>query len=330
MRQTLILSRKDIAGLLRPADYLEAVEVAFRAFKEGRAELPPPLHLGCPDGAFHAKGATLPGDRHYVALKLNANFPDNPCRKRLPTIQGAVLLCNGCDGSVLAVLDSIEITLGRTAAASALAARYLARSDARTMLVCGCGDQGRAHARAFNEVLPLCELVAWDKNFAKAQVFAREMGEVLQLESRAVSELREGSLMSDVIVTCTTSPKPILGLSDVASGAFVAAVGADSPDKNEIAPGLMAKATVVADVHQQCITMGDLKHAIDAGVMSADDVHADLGDLVTGRKKGRKRPDEITIFDSTGTALQDVASAAIAFERATESGIGTAFDFSAS
>jgi ornithine cyclodeaminase/alanine dehydrogenase-like protein (mu-crystallin family) len=330
VRQTLILSRKDIAGLLRPADYREAVEVAFRAFKERRAELPPPLHLGCPDGAFHAKGATLLGDRHYAALKLNGNFPGNSSRNRLPTIQGAVFLCDGSDGSLLAVLDSIEITLGRTAAASVLAARYLARSDARTILVCGCGDQGRAHARAFNEALPLRRLIAWDKDFAKAQGFAREMGEALQLESRAVSELREGSLVSDVIVTCTTSRTPILGPSDVASGAFVAAVGADSPNKNEIAPALMANAIVVADVHQQCITMGDLKHAIDAGVMSADDVHADLGDLVTERKNGRNRPDEITIFDSTGTALQDVASAAIAFERAAESGIGTAFDFSAS
>ena len=329
MRQTLILSRKDIAGLLRPADYLETVEAAFRAYKEGRVELPPPLHLGCPDGTFHAKAAALRGDRHYVALKLNGNFPDNPSRNRLPTIQGAVFLCDGCDGSLLAVLDSVEITMGRTAAASALAARHLARSDARTILVCGCGDQGRAHAHAFNEVLPLRRLIAWDKDFARARAFAREMGEILELDTRAVSELRQGSLVSDVIVTCTTSPKPILGLSDVAPGAFVAAVGADSPNKNEIAPRLMANATVVADVHQQCIMMGDLKHAIDAGVMSADDVHADLGDLVTGRKKGRNRPDEITIFDSTGTALQDVASAAIAFERAAESGIGTAFDFSA-
>src|SRR5690349_16808733 len=127
MADTLILSRSDIAALMRPADYLAAVETGFRALAEGRAQAPSPLAIPGQGGAFHAKGASLRLERPYAALKLNGNFPDNPSARGLPTIQGAILLCDGETGAVLAILDSIEITLRRTAAATALAARHLAR-----------------------------------------------------------------------------------------------------------------------------------------------------------------------------------------------------------
>ena len=142
-RPTLLLSGADLARTMRPSDYLAAVAHGFRAGREGRASSPPPMHLHGAGGAFHAKGATLRGVRNYAALKLNGNFPGNPAR-RLPTIQGAILLCDADTGSVLAILDSIEITLRRTAAASALAARCLANPGAATLAVCGCGAQAWA------------------------------------------------------------------------------------------------------------------------------------------------------------------------------------------
>ena len=132
---TLLLSGRDIAGLMQPSDYLEAVERGFRASAQGEAAAPPPLVVDGEGGSFHAKGANLRLDRPYVALKLNGNFPGNP--PALPTIQGAILLCDGADGRLLAVMDSIEVTLRRTAAATALAARYLARPEAETILICG-------------------------------------------------------------------------------------------------------------------------------------------------------------------------------------------------
>src|SRR5688572_15261197 len=134
--QSLILTRADISALMTPADYLEAVKDAFRAAKEGRANAPGPMHLPASGGGFHAKGASYRGRRAYAALKLNGNFPGNPARTGLPTIQGAILLCDAENGALLAVMDSIEITLRRTAAASALAARHLARPDSRTALIC--------------------------------------------------------------------------------------------------------------------------------------------------------------------------------------------------
>jgi ornithine cyclodeaminase/alanine dehydrogenase-like protein (mu-crystallin family) len=249
-----------------------------------------------------------------VALKLNGNFPENPATRGLPTIQGAILLCDGETGSILAVMDSIEMTLRRTAAATALAARYLARPDSRTIMICGCGAQGEAQLDALRSVLPLERLLAWDRDPERSNALAdaaRETG----MEAEAVDELREARA-SDIIVTCTTAREPFLRAELVMPGAFVAAVGADSPGKNEIAPDLFREGLVVVDVLDQCREMGDLRHALDAGAIGLHQVHAELGELVTGDRPGRTCAAQITLFDSTGTALQDVACAALIYERA--------------
>jgi alanine dehydrogenase len=317
---TLLLTRAEIAGLMKPSDYLGAVETAFRLSKQGQTEAPLPMAIhGLGGGAFHAKGAAMFGERKLAALKLNGNFPGNPARG-LPTIQGVILLCDAETGAVLAIMDSIEITLRRTAAASALAARHLARRSAQTLSIVGCGAQARAQAEALADVMALERGVAFDIDAEKARAFATEMQGVLPFD--AATSLRDATRAADVIVTCTTARTPILDAGDVSPGAFIAAVGADNPEKSEIAPALMARAAVVTDVLAQCLVMGDLRHAVEAGAMTADGVRADLGDLVVGAKSGRLRDDEIVIFDSTGTAIQDVASAAVVYERARERGVG--------
>jgi len=312
--RSLVLTRTEIAALMRPADWLAAAETAFRAAGEGRAEAPPPLAIHGARGTFHAKGAGLRGERAYVALKLNANFPDNPEKLGLPTIQGAILLCDGENGAVLAIMDSIEVTLRRTAAATALAARYLARPESAAILICGCGAQGAAQLEALRDVLPLAHCFAWDRDPGRASAFARTAG------AQVSDDLAGAALASDIIVTCTTSRQPFLDRSMVRAGTFIAAVGADSPEKSEIEPALMAKAKVVADVLDQCVAMGDLHHAIAAGCMTREAVHAELAGLVCGARPGRTSPDEITLFDSTGTGLQDVAAAAMIHERAAGDG----------
>ena len=272
-------------------------------------------------GTFHAKGASLRLDREYVALKLNGNFPGNPERIGLPTIQGALLLCDGATGALLAVMDSIEVTLRRTAAATALAARFLARPQSASVLICGCGEQGAAQLAALREALPLTHGSAWDVDQPKAKAFARNADHG-GFSMRAVTDLAVAARTSDVIVTCTTARTPFLDAAMVGPGTFVAAVGADSPDKSEIEPALMARAAVVADVLDQCAEMGDLHHAIVAGAMRRGDVHAELADLVTGRRPGRTGADQITLFDSTGTAVQDAAAAALVYGRAVDRDTG--------
>lgn len=315
----LILSRGEIAALMRTGDWLDAADAAFRALGEGRADAPAPLAIDGLGGVFHAKAAGLRGPRHVVALKLNANFPENPGARGLPTIQGALLLCDGGDGTLLAIMDSIEITLRRTAAATALAARHLARSDAASVLICGCGAQAAAQLDALRGVLPLTRLQAWDRDHDRAAAFARAQS-ASGLAAEAAVDLEKAAGASDVIVTCTTARRAFLERDMVRPGTMVAAVGADSPEKNEIAPALMAGAKIVADISAQCFAMGDLRHAVAAGAVAPDAVHADLAELVTGARPGRTTPDEIFVFDSTGTGVQDTAAAALIHARAVAAG----------
>ena len=319
----LILSRRDIAALMTPADYLAAVEAAFRAEREGRAHAPPPMHIDGDGGAFHGKAAFLKDSQPLVALKLNGNFPGNPAQG-LPTIQGAILLADAANGVLLAIMDSIEVTLQRTAAASALAARYLARADAETLLICGCGDQAPAQLAALLGVRQIARALAFDIDRAKAERLAAGARARHGIDIAITQNLGEAALASDIVVTATTAREPVLFAGDIRPGAFVAAVGADNPEKNEIAPDLMAAARLVCDAKSQCAVMGDLRAAIATGVMAAEDIHAELGEIVTGEKPARRSPEEIFIFDSTGTAIEDVATAAVIFERASERGAGRA------
>ncbi len=304
---TLLLTRRDVAALLTIDDCIDAVERAFRLLGEGA--VPPPAIAGvhAAEGAFHIKAALM-GDR--FAAKINANFFNS-----IPRIKGLIILADASDGSPLAVLDSIEITILRTGAATAVAARQLARADARTALICGCGIQGRIQAQAIRRVRNIETLYAYDADPALAQVFAREVGAV------AVSE----PVSADVVITCTPSRDAFL--RNVRPGTFVAAVGADSEIKQEVAPELMASSKVVTDVTDQCATIGDLHHALDAGAMTRDNVYAELAEIVSGRKQGRIAEDEVIVFDSTGMALQDVAAASIVYERARAQGRGTEMAF---
>jgi ornithine cyclodeaminase/alanine dehydrogenase-like protein (mu-crystallin family) len=209
-KTALILTRSEIAALMRPQDYLAAVEAGFRSYAGGVADVPMPMHISAKDGGFHAKGGRVVLDRAYVAVKVNGNFPGNPWRHGLPTIQGVVVLCDAVDGSILAIMDSIEITLQRTAAASALAARFLARPDTECMAVCGCGEQGRAQLVALAQVMPFRRALAWDIDREKARAFAVDMRALLGLDVVAVPELRDAAWPSGVIVTATTARAPFL------------------------------------------------------------------------------------------------------------------------
>jgi ornithine cyclodeaminase/alanine dehydrogenase-like protein (mu-crystallin family) len=269
-----------------------------------------------PGGGFHVKTAGMTTSRGYYVAKVNANFPDNPRLRNLPTVQGALLLYDATDGQLLAIMDSAEITRLRTAAASAVAARYMSRPMSEVMTICGCGLQGRAHVEAMLAVRRIRKILAWDLQPEAAAAFAREIGKSSNVSVSVVDVPAAGTKQSDIVVTCTSSKQAFLSLADLRKGAFVAAVGADSDTKRELASDILAGATVVADIREQCATIGDLHHAIAEGRMTADDIHGELAEVVSGRLPGRRSDDEITVFDSTGTALEDVAAAAVAYERA--------------
>jgi len=318
-----VLAAADVDALIAPAECIDVVEDAFRRWAMGDARDPQALAIHVGSGVFNVKAAALQvGNRSYFAAKTNGNFPGNRERRALPSIQGAIVLSDGESGTPLAVMDSIRITELRTAAATAVAARYLARTDASNLTMIGCGAQARSHLEALQEVRPLSRVALLDRNRSRAERLAEWATDKLAAPVIVLRAPDGGLPDSDIIVTCTTSTQPVLMADMVRPGTFVAAVGADSPSKHEIDAALLGTSKVVVDSLEQCAAMGELHHALEAGVMRKEDVHAELGHVVAGLRAGRESANDIVVFDSTGLALQDVAAAALVYERAVASGRG--------
>lgn len=326
---TLLLNCSEVEQLLSLADCTNEVERVFRLQGEGR--LPPAGILGMKtrDGGLHVKTASLMAERSYLVAKLNTNFPKNRQRCGLPTIQGVIVIYDAENGRALAILDSINITIKRTAAATAVAVKYLARKDSSVATICGCGDQGRAQLRALHLMLPLRKVYAFDVDQSASARFAAEFLRELKIDIELVGDLPSAIRKSDVIVTCTTAREFFLRKEDVAPGSFIAAIGADDAHKQEIDPALIASTKVVADNLEQVCSIGDTHHAVTQGLMAKEDVYAELSEIVAGQKLGRTSHDEIIIFDSTGVAIEDAAAAALVYEKTRRAKIATRFEFAA-
>lgn len=316
------LPRADIRRLMEFEDYVSAVEGAF--LSQGNAGTLPArvLHLPTMDGGFHVKAAGLARDGAFVAVKINGNFPANGARFGLPTIQGVLFLADAQRGTPLALLDSAEITVQRTGAATALAAALGARAEACVAAICGCGLQGRVQLRALARGRALERILAWDIDSAAAERFAGDVSAEFGIEVVVAGSPREAVRDADLIATCTPSRRAYLRAQDVRPGAFVAAVGADSEGKQELEPELLARARVMVDSAAQAAAMGDSQHAIAAGMLAHHDFVGELGDLLSGAVQARLSESDVVVFDSTGTALQDVAAAVAVFRRAEQRGVG--------
>jgi alanine dehydrogenase len=319
---TLVLTRQSVASILTLDDCIHAVEEAFRRHGLGQIGEPGVLGMHVQGGGFHVKAAAMDGHRPYFAAKLNANFPGNRVRGQ-PTIQGVIALFGASDGQLLALIDSIEITILRTGAATAVGARHLSRPVRSVVTIAGCGNQGRVSLQALARVRDSESAFVWDVEHERSRTCAAELSSALSRTVTPTDDLYGSARVSDIIVTCTPSTEPLLGPDAVRDGAFVAAVGADSEHKHEIHPALMARAVVITDVTPQCAAIGDLHHALSAGLVTLGHVRAQLGEVVAGVRPGRTRDDEVVVFDSTGTALQDVAVAALVYERALATSSGT-------
>ena len=323
---TLVLSREVIRATLTLRDCVEAVEGALALSAREGMVVPNVVHIPVDDGAFHVKSAGFVGAPSYVAVKVNGNFPNNAERHGLPTIQGAIVLCDGRDGSVLALMDSSEITALRTAAATAIAAKHLASHDTRVATVIGCGTQGRIQLLGLLEILPLDAVYVFDTDRMRSERLAWQLTEETGVPTTAVDDLAAATRTSRAIVTCTTSRRAFLRADHVSPGTFVAAVGADNHDKQELDCGLLARSKVVVDVLEQCAAIGELHHALEAGVMKRSDVVGELGAVVAGITPIQVVAGDIVVFDSTGSAIQDVAAAGMVYERARARGLGLSLE----
>jgi alanine dehydrogenase len=325
--EIVLLSGGDLRRLLTPRVVIDALRDAYRALANSRGDQGRSVGFSIEGGSIHVKSGLLPGSHLAFASKVNVNLPDNWKQRRLPTIQGVVVISDAKDGRPLAIMDSIALTGIRTAATAALAAAYGARKDSKRLAIIGCGTQAKYQLQAFRAAFPLEMVHVFDLDAARAQSFASAASDA-NCPVRSVTSIRDAVADADICATCTTSKSAVLTEELKLTGCFVAAVGADNPEKHEIAPALMRRARILVDDIEACASGGDLNHALRAGAVTTDQVYADLADLAAGRKQGRMTDQELVIFDSSGSGVQDIAAAWAAYREASRTGAGVRFDLS--
>jgi len=299
-----VFSAQAVEAAVPPERAVEAVRDAFVAYARGEWSMPPKVYVPAyPAGDFRAMPALGAG---YAALKWVTSFPGNPARG-LPTVTGLVLLSNAADGSLVAVFDAGAVTALRTGAAAVLAAETLGPGSGPAAVI-GAGVNGRAAARTFLALGR--EVLLWDVDEARAHAAADGLG-------AAVAGTRDDALAADVVVTVTPGHEVLFGAGSLRPGQHVSLMGADGPGKAEIAVEELVRTHVFCDDWQQASHNGELAHAVEQGTITREDV-TQLGDVLAGTAAGRASPDEITVFDSTGLAIQDLAVALAATERADE------------
>ena len=314
---TLLLSKDVIRGLLNIADVIKVVEDAFKLFDQGRASMPPKAYLAVEQGDFRAMPASIPG---AAGMKWVNSHPQNPSRG-LPTVMAVLVYNDPETGYPLAVMDATDITAYRTAATSAIASKYLARPDSHVLGIIGAGHQAYIHILAHAEVFDLKLIKVFDHSMSTCERL------ICSLPDYPVEKASlEDTANADIICTLTPSREPILKKEWITPGTHINAVGADAAGKEELDPSILKDSIVVVDDLRQASAAGEINVPITQKLFTVDEVYATLGELITGKKQGRTDNDVTSIFDSTGIAIEDIATAKLIYEKAKHAGSGMSIE----
>jgi alanine dehydrogenase len=308
---TLLLDRNAIKTLIRMSDVINVVEEAFRICGEGRGRMPAKTYLSLEHGDFRAMPAALPG---CAGMKWVNVHPQNPSLG-LPSIMAILVYNDPETGYPLAIMDATEITAYRTGAAAAVASKYLARPNSHTLGVIGAGFQAHTQILAHAELFSPISINAFDVSQAAID---RLVCSFPQFSVRNCS-IQEAAA-SDIVCTLTPSRNPIIKREWITAGTHINAVGADAPGKQELDPSILKEAIVVVDDLKQASTSGEINVPIKKRIYNTREVYGTLAELVVGKKKGRTDDSAITVFDSTGIAVEDIAVAKLLFEKAQQTG----------
>ncbi len=317
--KVFILRKSEIEDLISMKEALEAVENAFKLEAEGKTTMPPKLYLDLPEykGDFRAMPAYIDGS---VGFKWVSVYPDN-WRYSLPCVMAIIVLCDPATGCPLAIMDGTYITSMRTGAAGGVAVKYLARRDSSVIGIIGAGTQARTQLLAISEVLPRIEEVkAFDLCRDASQRYGEEMRAKLNINIRPVETVEEAT-NADIIVTTTPSTKPVVKKQHVRPGTHINAIGADAKGKQELEVDVLRDAKVIVDDIRQASHSGEISALVSQGLIKVEEIYGTLGEVVANLKKGRKSHKEITIFDSTGLAIQDIVCAKLVYDKAAKRGL---------
>ncbi len=324
---SLVLTGAEVMQVLDMDLALAAAREAFRAYGEGRVNMPPKSYLPLRLGDFRAMyGEIFLPAGHVCGLKWVNVHPGNPLQG-LPTVMAKVVLNDPDTGLEWADLDGTFITNYRTGAAGGVAAEFLARADAATLGVIGAGAQARTQIAAIMKVRPIQEIVICDCALARARTLRDEMAALYPVPVRLAPDPRETTLASDILVTVTPSDAPLVRRDWVRAGAHINAIGADAQGKQELDPEILKDAKIVVDDWAQASHSGEINVPLSKGEITPEMIYGSLGEVVAGKKPGRQTPDEITMFDSTGLVIQDLSLGFAVYNLAKERGLGEEKEF---
>jgi ornithine cyclodeaminase/alanine dehydrogenase len=327
--ETLLLNKEEVGSLIDLDAILAAVEDGYRSFNSGLVVQPnfmvvtlPGTHVG-----IDFKGGLDMGGG-YITLKASTGGYDNNPKLGLPTGMNTVLLFEAKTSALKCIMDGTLITGCRTGAAGAISVKYLARADAEKLCIIGAGNQARRQLRAIMRERKLIEVRVWDALPEFLDAYVKEMSEETGLKIRKCATAKEAVRGADIVVTTTRARSgPIVKKEWIQPGTHIAAIGADMPDKQELYADVYAGAKVVNDSINLCVESGETHNAVKAGIIRPEDIHAEIGEIILGKKAGRESPDEVTIFDTVGMAIQDNVTAAMLYKGALEKGLGTRYEF---
>ncbi len=316
--ETLLLTLSDVRSLVTMEETVAAVEAAFAAHGRGETLMPSKVYIDLEkyQGDFRAMPAYFDG---AAGLKWVNAHPQNPSRHGLPTVRGMYILSDPETASPLAVMDATWLTAARTGASAAVATRHLARAGSRTLGFVGCGAQARTLLAALRVIDPDLEIVTADRQAESAEAFASECGGRAGTVQEAVG--------CDIVCTATPSSSPVVRREWIRPGTHINAMGADGHGKQELEPQILLDALVVVDDLNQATGSGEVNVPLREGILDVESLQTNLGEVVAGLKPGRRSDEQITLFDSTGLAIQDVALARVVYEAARRQGAGRKLDF---
>lgn len=321
----LWLTRSDVQSILTMSAAIDAVEQAFVRLAHGETVLPLRTNMPIAEhaGSLLAMPAYVGGSDNALGVKLITLYADNPAQHNLPAIQGNFVLFHPEDGRLLAILEAGYMTAVRTGASGGVAARHLARADAKTLTIFGSGAQAPFQVEAVCAVRPIERVYVISQRMENAERFAREQSRRLNVEIVPTGDVETAVRAADVIVTATNAHTPLFDGGWLRPGTHINAVGAHLPTAREVDTSTIQRAKVVTDQTSACLAeAGDLILPINEGVVSPSHIYAEIGLIAAGDLPGRTHPDEITFFKSVGLAVQDVAVAALIVQQATARGIG--------
>lgn len=326
-RKIRLINMAEVEQTLSMPEVLKLVEQAFMERGKGRTQMPPKSYVffSRHNGDLRVMPAYLEA-LNEPGVKLVNVHPDNPSKHGIPTVLATILLFDPDTGTPVCIMDGTFVTVMRTAAASGVAVKYLARKNSRVLGVVGAGGQSLRQVEAISKVLKLEEVKVFDVAQSRASDLAQTIQQRFGLSARGVSSAEEVTKGSDVIVTVTPSTTPVIHDVWVGEGTHISAIGADAPGKEEIDPALLKRAKIVVDDWEQSSHSGEINVPVEKGLITQTDIHADIGEIVAGLKDGRTADSELTLFDSTGLAIQDVIAAWEAYRVAMEKGLGTEID----